>query len=323
VFSKSRFSDNLATATGKGRVKAMYTFGGGAGGFLGLGEPKVDDVMRYNLNKNRVLDDILGALRKKHGDNFDLDLYVGNTLDDVSAKEKGSLRPTEIPHNRRLRRFLSKIENAITPDSEREAKGLPPLTEKQKLLRQRMKGLRIVRGVPQSELAKAYANSDYVFMVPGSTSAEFASIRPNQSGIRGKLISMIPDELLEGRLKPGQPNWMARHFSPNAEYVEHMLKGNTARVGLASKTRAEDLLKAVSEPNHAIKPPKRRWFMSSGSTGGWDKAVKTMKHDVRMSRLGRLGRMGMKAVPFALATRYGIDRIRRLIDEKRNERDRD
>lgn len=311
IFERETFSPNLASRTGQGRVKAMYTFGGGAGGFLGVGEPFKNEKFQYRLDKNRVFDDILDALRKKHGDNFDLDVYVGNAMDDVDVKvkgENGAYQSGELPHNRRLRKMLKKIENATLSDAERAKRGLGPMTENQKALRERFRGLHLVRGVPQSQLAKAYANSDYVFMLPGSTSAEFASIKDNPQGIRGKLISMIPDEKLEGRLKPGQSNWMARHFGTNADYIGSLVP-DAKKVNLSSGTRSADILRAISEDS----APAAKKTLNTGAD--WRKVVGTIKRDVRLGRLGRLGKLGLLAAPFAAAGTYRASRYNDMAKE--------
>ena len=319
IFENMQFSENLPTFTGTGRAKAMYTFGGGAGGFLGLGEPVLDEAAQLDLKRNRVLDDMLGALRKRHGNNFDLDLYVGNALDDVAAKTVSGA-PTTLPHNKNVRRFLKQIEDALVPESERAGRGLGPLTAEQRALAERFRGLRIIRGVPQSEIAKAYANSDYIFMVPGSTSAEFASIKNNAKGVRGHLISIIPDEALKGRISPGGRNWMPQHFTPNAKYVESILPPGTAsRVNIASATRAIDLEKAVAAAGRSAglteRAAAKRMLHPSKD---WAKAVRTMKRDVRLGRAGRAGKFGLLALPAVMASGYGINRVRDLImDAKR------
>ena len=312
VFEHTKFSDRLATHTGKGRVKAMYTFGGGAGGFLGLGEPTNIARKQYQLSGHGILDDMLGALRNSHGNNFDLDLYVGNALDDVNVKQYmggSGYVDTQLPHARALRRKLKLLEHVTMSDAEREAKGLKPLTKRQMALRDKFKGLHVIRGVPQSRIANAYANSDYVFMVPGSTSAEFASIKDNAKGIRGKLISVIPDEGLLGRLKPGQENWMARHFTPNADYIESVIPG-ASRVSMRSATRGEDLAKIVSDPVsktiNASSPTARKVLNTKGT---WDTFAKILKRDVRLGRLGRLGKLGLIAAPAIAATGYGVNRL--------------
>jgi len=317
IFENMEFSENLPTFTGSGRAKAMYTFGGGAGGFLGLGEPVLDEAAQLDLSKNRVLDDMLNALRKRHGNNFDLDLYVGNALDNISAKTVAGA-PVELPHNKNVRGFLKQIEEALVPDSERKARGLAPRTAEQEQLAKRFAGLKIVRGVPQSEIAKAYANSDYVFMVPGSTSAEFASIKNNAKGVRGHLISIIPDETLKGRLSPGRQNWMPQHFTPNAEYIESILpKGFSSRVNIASPTRALDLEKAVASAGKNSGAMPNLLNGAAESATGWSKAVKTMKRDVRLSRAGRAGKFGLLATPALLAAGYGLNRVGGVVSDYR------
>lgn len=312
VFEHTKFSDRLATHTGKGRVKAMYTFGGGAGGFLGLGESTNVARKQYQLSGHGILDDMLSALRKSHGDNFDLDLYVGNALDDVNVKQymdRVGYVDSQLPHARALRRKLKLLEHVTMSDAERQAKGLKPLTKRQLALREKFKGLHVVRGVPQSRIANAYANSDYVFMVPGSTSAEFASIKDNAKGIRGKLISVIPDEGLLGRLKPGQDNWMARHFTPNADYIESLIPGSS-RVSMRSATRGDDLARIVadtaSKARNAASGTARKAINTKGT---WDAFAKALKRDVRLGRVGRLGKLGLIAAPAMAAAGYGVHRI--------------
>ena len=317
VFEHTKFSDRLATHTGKGRVKAMYTFGGGAGGFLGLGEPTNIAKKQFQLSGQGILDDMLYALRKTHGDNFDFDLYVGNALDDVNVKQymgSGGYVDKQLPHARALRRKLKLLEHVTMSDAEREAKGLKPLTRRQKMLREKFKGLHVVRGVPQSRIANAYANSDIGFLVPGSTSAEVASIKDNAKGIRGKFISIIPDEDLKGRLKPGQENWMARHFTPNADYLESLIPG-TERVSMRSATRREDLAKIVADTAAKAKTSTTSAARKSIDTKGtWDTFAKILKRDVRLGRLGRLGKLGLIATPALAAAGYGA--IRAAPDSK-------
>ena len=304
VFGRHTFSDQLASHTGKGRVKAMYTFGGGAGSFLGLGDPRAGGAFNWDDN---VLTSMLDAIRKKHGNNFDFDFYTGDLLNDIGINVKdpstGKIIGFELPHNRQYREVAKKLQELTMSDAERAKLGLGPLSEADKALRERYKGLRVVKGVPQSELARAYANSDYVFMVPGSTSAEYASIKDNAKGIRGKLISIIPDEWLEGRLKPGQPNWMPRHYSTNAEYIESLVPG-AIRVNLRSPTFSKDLENAVGG---AVQSGVFKKQLASGKS--WDAFANLLKRDVRLARLGRAGKLGLMAAPVLAAAGYGAHRL--------------
>jgi len=302
TFKKSR---------GKG-PKAMFTIGGGSQGYLSLHNYGAPEARKYDfLGKNRtIFDDMLDALRAKHGDKATLDAYLGTAIErprwiiDPKTKPqfdaKGKLLNAKelkfskgySPSDVHLSNRLSRLQELLDPNSARSIKLSKRGPAVQKLLndiRTRYKGLNIKGSVPQDQIAKAYASSDYIFALPGSTSAEYAAIKGNE---HGGLIHLIPSEA----------EWAPRHFRGNAQYVNRLMQPGAKKniIDLFGKNRLQALTEAVQEGG--FKNWGRRAISNSGKS--LDPMVKAIKWDIAMKRLGRLGKLGLLATPAALSGAY-------------------
>lgn len=272
--------------------KAMLTIGGGANGWiLGNGEgPRRYD---FTGKARNIFDDTLDALRNKHGDKASLDAYLGSVvqkkqwvLDQATGKLKYDYAPSDTLLSRRMRQF----QDILDPSS-RLHKKLETSEKGRKFLKQisdRYKGLHIIGQVPQSDIAKAYATSDYIFALPGSTSAEFAAIKGQK---HGNMIHLIPSEAEE----------ISRHFRGNAKFTNRIMQPGAKHniVSLLSKTRVEDLKKAVLEGGF------KDWGRQALPTGDTlAPMAKAIKRDIALKRLGRVGKLGLLATPAIGAGAY-------------------
>lgn len=274
--------------------KAMFTLGGGANGWV-LGNPNVKAINKYNfIGKERTLfDDMLSALRAKHGDNATLDAYLGTVvqkkqliLDPATGKLKLGYAPSDLRLSVKMRRLMDSMdpESRLYKRLEQTSKGKKVL----KYITNRYKGLNLIGQVPQSDIARAYATSDYIFALPGSTAAEFAAINGQK---HGNMIHLIPSEA----------DWSTRHFRGNAAFTNRIMQPNAKKniVSLLSKNRASDLTKAVREGG--FKDWGRKAIPQGDNLAPMAKAI---KRDIVLKRLGRVGKLGLLATPAIGAGAY-------------------
>lgn len=294
IFEDMQFSNS------GGKPKAMLTVGGGAGSSIALRNVGASESQRYNfIGKERTLfDDILSALRKKHGDKAILDVFLGGTI----TKPQPVLRGGKVfferpPSDASLSRNLQKLTDLLDPTSKRYKK-YKKLERGRKLIsaiEKRYKGLNFIHRVPQTEIGKAYATSDYVFALPGSTTAEFSAIKGQK---HGGLIHLIPSEA----------DWAPRHFRGNAKYVNRMMQplAKDNIVSLVGKTRADDLVKAVAEGGF------KDWGRINNHVSKVDSLkpmVSAIKRDIALKRLGRAGKLGVIAAPAIGAGAYFMNKL--------------
>ena len=274
--------------------KAMFTLGGGVNGWA-FGNPNVKDIKKYNfIGKERtIFDDMLSALKAKHGDNVKLDAYLGTAvqnkqfiLDPVTGKLKVGYAPSDLRLSVKMRRLMDSMdpESRLYKRLEQTRKGKKVL----KYIANRYKGLKLIGQVPQSDIAKAYATSDYIFALPGSTAAEFAAIKGQK---HGNMIHLIPSEA----------DWSTRHFRGNAEFTNRIMQPEAKNniVSLLSKNRASDLTKAVREGG--FKDWGRKAIPQGDNLAPMAKAI---KRDIILKRLGRVGKLGLLATPAVGAGAY-------------------
>lgn len=142
LFSKGRF--NVPQMVRGGPAEGFVTVGGGAMGFS-LFDDVIDklrstpEATRYDYSKPNVLDDIIAAMRQKHGDQAKLKVLMGNLAGNVGLEE---------------------LRDAIKADASGRWKGVDFLWD----------------SVKQQELRDLYAKSHYTFAIPGSTSAEYMAM---------------------------------------------------------------------------------------------------------------------------------------------------
>lgn len=296
--------------------RGMFTLGGGSQGYITLRNYGAPEGRRYNfLGKDRTLfDDMLGALRANYGPNAQLDAYLGtaiapkSTILDTSGKKvvypefdaqgkllnADKLKFTEgyAPMDLQLNNRLSRLQELLDPNSERSVKLSKRGKKVQKLLadlRKRYKGLNLIGSVPQNRLAKAYANSDHIFMLDGSTSAEISSIKGQE---HGGIIHLIPSD---------EP-WSPGHWRGNAQYVNRMMQPGATKniVELSGKNRLQALIDAVREGGFKnwgrVAPKSQREALAP--------LVQAVKKDIMLKRLGRVGKLGLIATPAALSGAY-------------------
>lgn len=274
--------------------KAMFTLGGGANGWV-LGNPNVKDINKYNfIGKERTLfDDMLSALRAKHGDKATLDAYLGTVvqkkqliLDPATGKLKIGYAPSDLRLSVKMRRLMDSMdpESRLYKRLEQTRKGKKVL----KYIANRYKGLNLIGQKPQSDIARAYATSDYIFALPGSTAAEFAAIKGQK---HGNMIHLIPSEA----------DWSTRHFRGNAAFTNRIMQPNAKKniVSLLSKNRASDLTEAVREGG--FKDWGRKAIPQGDNLAPMAKAI---KRDIVLKRLGRIGKLGLLATPAVGAGAY-------------------
>lgn len=280
--------------TSGSRPKAMFTLGGGANGWV-IGNPNVKEINKYNfIGKERTLfDDMLSALRAKHGNKATLDAYLGSVvqkkqfiLDPATGKLKVGYAPSDLRLSVKMRRLMDSMD----PNS-RLYKRLSQTSKGKRVLKyiaNRYKGLNLIGQVPQSDIAKAYATSDYIFALPGSTAAEFAAIKGQK---HGNMIHLIPSEA----------DWSTRHFRGNAKFTNRIMQPNAKKniVDLLSKNRASDLTKAVREGG--FKDWGRKAIPQGDNLAPMAKAI---KRDIILKRLGRVGKLGLLATPAVGAGAY-------------------
>ena len=224
-------------------ARAAITMGGGAGGFLlfrDLQEPTADGGHRYSSSKKNILDNIQEALRKKHGDDFGVDMYVGGKVDDIKKSYPA------------FGDFVQSIYDDKTD---------------------RYKNIRLHSLVPQEDIAKVYSNADYLFQLPGSTTAELAAMKGNP----GKVINLVPDE---------NPDWMPKHFSSNAKFNEKIMPGATS-IDLAD---SDNMLSRISK---AVMEGRESMGESPNRVADVSDAAKAIKSDIFKLKLKRLGKLGL------------------------------
>lgn len=289
IFGLKEFSH-----TSGSKPKAMFTLGGGANGWI-LGNPNVKGINKYNfIGKERTLfDDMLSALRAKHGDNATLDAYLGTVvqkkqfiMDPVTGKLKVGYAPSDLRLSVKMRRFMDSMnpESRLYQRLSQTSKGKKVL----KYIANRYKGLNLIGQVPQDAIANAYASSDYIFALPGSTAAEFAAIKGQK---HGNMIHLIPSEA----------DWSTRHFRGNAAFTNRIMQPNAKKniVSLLSENRASDLTKAVREGG--FKDWGRKAIPQGDNLAPMAKAI---KRDIMLKRLGRVGKLGLLATPAVGAGAY-------------------
>ena len=288
------------------QAKAMLTIGGGTGGSLLLQNNGANFNNRYNfVGKDRTLfDDILEALRKKHGDNFKLDAYLGSAIGKPeNILRNGKIEKGYIPSDVKLSKGLERLRDLLDPNSKRYQRFAR--TEKGRNflagLAKRYKGLNLISAVPQSDIGKAYSTSDYILTAPGSTTSEFASIKGQR---HGGLIHLIPS----------QESWAPRHFLGNAKYTNIIMQPGAQHniVNITSKDRASKILKAIEEggfKDWGRKAPR-------SVTESLLPMVKAIKRDIGLARLGRIGRLGLLAMPGVAAGTYLLNNYRNNKVEK-------
>lgn len=243
-----------------GPVRATLSMGGGAGGFMMVPEAKqtlAGGQMRYNPDQHTVLDDIVTALKEKHGANFQLDVLTGGANQVAAGK----------PGNRPLADFLHELEK-------RKAAGDP-----------RFSNINFHGRVPQvstngMSVADAYAKSHYLFQLPGSTTAELLSMPGEHVG---KVINLVPDET---------PNWMPKHYGRNDDFVRRHLP-SARRLSINSSSRLDDLRKIIGEglPEAMVgRSPVRADYSNVAKIVQGD--IKRLK----LNRLAKFGLLGLPGV---------------------------
>lgn len=300
IFKDMKFSRHAGDAP-----KAMLTLGGGSGSSLVMRNRGVPEAQRYNfIGKDKNLfDEILDALRaQKNGHNAKLDVYLGSTISDPvnMFTPDGKIVRGRVPSDVKLSKEMRKLVDLLNPDSRRyklysrSVKGRNLL----KSLSERYKGLNLIGSVPQDQIGKAYASSDYIFALPGSTTAEFSAIKGKR---HGGLIHLIPSE----------EQWAPRHFRGNAEYVNRIMQPGAKSniVSITGKNRAKAILDAVNEGG--FKDWGRRAISGKDPLAPM---VKAIKRDILAKRLGRSGKLGLLALPGIIAGGNFIARHRNKED---------
>lgn len=274
--------------------KAMLTIGGGTGGSLLLPNQGAEFKNRYNfVGKDRTLfDDILEALRKKHGENATLDAYLGSAIGSPqNILKDGKIVRGYIPSDVKLSKELKKLSDLMNPESVRYKRYMKSEQGRKLIesLKTRYKGLKLISAVPQSDIAKAYATSDYIFTAPGSTTSEFASIKGNK---HGGVIHLIPSEAW----------WAPRHFRGNALYTNLLMQPNAKSniVSITGKNRAKNILDAVMEGGY--KDWGRKAPISAAAS--IRPMVRAIKRDIMLRRLGRAGKLGALVAPAVASGAY-------------------
>ena len=137
----------------------------------------------------------------------------------------------------------------------------------------RYKNIRLHSLVPQYDIAKVYSNADYLFQLPGSTTAELAAMKGNP----GKVINLVPDE---------NPDWMPKHFSSNAKFNEKIMPGATS-IDLAD---SDNMLSRISK---AVMEGRESMGESPNRVADVSDAAKAIKSDIFKLKLKRLGKLGL------------------------------
>ena len=294
IFKNMQFERHSGPGT-----KAMLTIGGGAGASLSLRNYSAKENARYNfIGRDRTLfDDILSALRHKHGDNVNLNVFLGSSISKPQniRNYDGTVSRGYAPSDIKLSKKLNQLDEVLSGDSGSKLVSRLSRTEKgRKLLadiRNRYRGMKLIKTVPQTEIGRNYASSDYVFALPGSTTAEYSSIRGQN---HGGVIHLIP---------PEEP-WAPRHFRGNALYTNRIMQplAKSNIVSLTASDRGKRILDAVLEGGF------KNWGRRSAETASKSALapmVSAIKRDIALKRLARVGKLGLILTPAAVAgTRF-------------------
>jgi len=138
---------------------------------------------RYDVSKRFFLDDVVEAMRAKHGNNFELDALLGSTWDKNPMQMRGM----------RSDNFFKELQDYIaTPEG-----------------KARFSGVNFIDRIPQGEVARKFADSHYVMTVPGSTVGELMHMPGEEVG---KIINVLPNT---------NRDLFMKHFEGNASNVTH------------------------------------------------------------------------------------------------------
>ena len=144
----------------------------------------------YDLTKSNILDKLHSALTKKHGNNFDMNYLLGQSLNDIKTD------------NPKMYDFLMALQND----------------------KARFGGkLKFIEKLSQQALANEYATSHYIAHLPGSTTGELLSM-PGEK--HGKILNVVPDRTLPWMPDHFVTNapMIEKHF-PGSMTVHNMANG--------------------------------------------------------------------------------------------------
>lgn len=241
------FSFNTARPDGK--ATAMLFTGGGSG--IGLPFEKelsgsLGAASRTSLlgGEENILDHILSALRKKHGDNFTFK-FLSALQDDPGLNSRVQAAGTmglknfksELP-SVGVYQDVNRLRYLLDPNSEL-SKGIEELEGGKDFLRNirtRYKGLEILGRIPQADMAKMYAGSDYIIGLPGSSVGEPARMKGQ---VHGGMIHLVPRK---HELYP-------QHFEGNALASNAIMQPHAKHniVHIDSRTLKNDIEQAIME----------------------------------------------------------------------------
>lgn len=247
--------------TPQARKTATITYGGGFGAPIVFDELAGDSHLpyrdlakrKYDVTKRFWLDDVVENLRAAHGDNFDANVLVSTPkVDGKYTKIKGR------PH---VDTLLNDLEQLMqTPEGQA-----------------RFRGVNLIPTIPQGEVAHRFANSHYVFAVPGSTAAELMAINGANPG---KVISMIPDE--QYKLYPN-------HFSANAREVKQHLGGAAHTWDITNPDRGQALANIMAADVPTLHG------RTTGYRTNYSRVKDAIVKDVKQRKIRNLKGMGIMA----------------------------
>lgn len=279
------------------RAQAFLTTGGGSG--IGLPfEYRTLGALGANTDRSimhpapNLLDYLLDALRKKHGDNFDLNYVTG--IDESLIRPR--LKPADYDY---LVNNIGKVRNTaelgsqldflimgdlMNPKSDlyRRVASRPGGQQLLDRIAKRFSGLHVINRVPLPEMAKYYGNADYIIGLPGSSVGEMAQMYGKKTP---GIIHLVPRE----------NEFYPRHFRGNALATNAIMQPGARHniVSVASPTLKEDIARAIQEGG--FKDWGRRPIMST------QEAMAPMVNDIR--RANRIRELKMLASPSGLGNR--------------------
>jgi hypothetical protein len=227
---------------------------------------------KYDINKRFFLDDILEQMRAKHGDNFNLKWLTGYKPDDEGW-----------PLNEKLIEQLE--EHLKTPEGQK-----------------RFKGLELQHRLPPTEMPNAFSNAHYIYLTPGSTSAEIMSMPGEHVP---KVISVLPND---------KPARYMKHFPINARELEEKFHG--AKTWDTMGENRGEALRRILEEEHSPAVGRNTGYKTDTAGIG-----ETIKKDIRANKIKNM--KGLLAGAGLSLSALGAAKVLRIIKKHKEQREKE
>jgi hypothetical protein len=194
-----------------------------------------DRARSYDFKKRFFLDDIVEALNEQHPEGVDIDFILGAKKDVNTGKFPTANQWGRVPE------FYDDFEKYLsTPEGQARFKGLKLIDA----VHQRAP-------VGQPSMASNFADSHYVFAVPGSTAAEIMAM---PGGTPGKIISVLPNDNAVGFMK---------HFPVNSRELMQSNLPNTHEWPIADARGRKHVLKEILKAEIQKNPKRTEGFKTN------------------------------------------------------------